>query len=155
MTCVDEPLHEHNHFRNVPGGSGLNRRTGATQHVIRPRKRSFVCRGNGPPRAVLNKRLRDDFVVDVGDVAAEHHVVAACTQPSAQHVEIDPRPDVTHVWGSLHRRATQVHRRLTRDERHELPHGARGGVVEAQGHPREPTGAGFDLVSRACRLARP
>ena len=56
--------------------------------VVRPGERALVARGDQPstgrPRLAA---LREDLVVDVGDVADEGDVVAAARQPAAQHVE--------------------------------------------------------------------
>ena len=134
VLAVDQPAHQHDHLRDVPGGARLDVRRAAADRVIGPGERALVALGDDPGGDALAGRGAQDLVLDVGDVPAEGHPVAAGLEPPDQHVEAHGRPQVADVRRRLHRGAAQVDRHLPRHERHELPHRARGGVVKLQGH---------------------
>ena len=134
VLALDQPAHQHDHLRDVPGGARLDVRRAAAHRVVGPGERPLVALGDDPGRDALAGRGAQDLVLDVGDVAAEGHPVTAGLQPPDHDVEAHGRPQVADVRRRLHRGAAQVHRHLTRRERRELAHRARGGVVKLQGH---------------------
>src|SRR5690606_24071660 len=94
------------------------------------------------PGAALFGRLRDDLVVDVGDVADEGDVEAAVLEPAAHDVEVQPRADVPDVGRRLHGGTTQVDRDATRLERGEVTDLPGAGVVQANSHHSRVVGPG-------------
>jgi hypothetical protein len=134
VPALDQPAHQHDHLRDVPGGPRLEVRRPAADRVVGPAERALVAFGDDPRRDALGLRDAQDLVVDVGDVPAEGDPVAAGLQPADQHVEADGRTQVADVRRRLHGGAAQVHRHLARRDRRELPHGARGGVMKLERH---------------------
>ena len=134
VIALDQPAHQHDHLRDVPGGPRLDVRRAAADRVVGPGERALVTLGDDPGGDALAGRGAQDLVLDVGDVPAEGHPVAAGLQPPDQHVEAHRRPQVADVRRRLHRGAAQVHRHLARRDRHELAHRAGGGVVKLQSH---------------------
>ena len=136
---VDEPLHERDHLGHVPGGARLVGGRQAAEHVVGARERALVAHGDVPVGDAVALGVRDDLVVDVGDVADEGDVVPARGQPAADDVEGDAAADVAHVRRGLHGRPAQVDARLAVLDGDEVPDGARRSVVEAEGHGSKST----------------
>ncbi len=126
--------------RSTPGSAGCGR-----SPVVRPWEvgsralrtpRRTPARSAGPqpttPRTLFGG-LRDDLVVDVGDVADHRHVVAAGAQPAPQHVEHHPGRRCPTRRG-LHGGTAVVDRHLALFQGCEVTHSAGGGVIQAQGH---------------------
>ncbi len=88
--------------------------------------------------------LREQRVVDIGDVADARDRVALVDQVPLQHVVGDERRRVAEVGGVVRRDPAGVHQHvLVRFERHD---GAARGVVELQRHAQAPTARGSTLI---------
>ncbi len=152
---ADQPPHQLDHLRHVPGRPGLGVRRQAAEGVVRAGERALVALGYGPPRNALGAGGPEDLVVDVGHVPDERHLVPARGQPPDQDVEVDAGPDVADVRGCLNGRPAQVHRRPPRRERGERAYLARCSVVEADRHgarlPGRPPLAGLPSATRAAQ----
>ena len=142
VPAADQPVHQGDHLRHVPGGPRLDVRGDAAQHGVRPAERPLVALGHQPPRHALGRGDPEDLVVDVGDVPAERDLVSAGPQPPGEDVEDHARPDVPDVRGRLHGGAAQVQRHLPGRHRGEVAHRARGSVVKAERHAAQATGSG-------------
>ena len=118
MSGIDQPLHQHDHFGNVAGGTRLHVGRQAAERVISAAEGSLVALGDDPPGDLLMRGRVQNLVIDVSDVATLDHLVAVASggaQPPDQDVEIDARPDMPDMRGSLHGRAAQVQRDLPRN----------------------------------------
>jgi hypothetical protein len=134
MAAVDEPLHQLDHLRHVPGGPRLVRRWQAAERLFRGDQLPLVTKGEGPPRLADQRGLDEDLVVDIGDVADESDLVTLILQPAAQDVDIDPVPDVPDMRRSLDRETAEIDRHPAWVERLESAHRPGRGVVQLQGH---------------------
>src|SRR5690606_39075047 len=150
VPAVDEPPHQFDHFRDVPGGARLHRGRQAAQGVVGLSESAVVAFADLPPLHAFGRGDVENLVVDVGDVAAEDDPVAAVHQPAAEDVEADARADVPDVRGSLHGGTTQVQRDTSLTQRDEVTDLTGSGVVEAQTHgvkvSRFPTVSAIALV---------
>src|SRR5690606_11429901 len=89
--------------------------------------------GECPPLLRLGG-VREDLVVDVGDVAHEGDVVAAPGDPAAPQVVDEGRAQVPDVRRRLHGGSADVDAHATWLERFEVEQLLGTGVVEAHGH---------------------
>src|SRR6266542_2403197 len=135
VALVDEPLHQRDHLGYVPGGARLDRRRQAAEHVVRPGERTLVAGRDRPPRHPLRGGHPENFVVDVGHVAAERHLQAAVLEVPPQHVEVDAGPDMPDMRWCLYGRPAQVDTHPPLDQGLELAHRPRAGVMQPQTHP--------------------
>ncbi len=131
---VDEPAHQLDHLGHVAGRTRFDGGWQAADRGVRVVEQPVVALPDLPPRRALGLRGSDDLVVDVRDVAAEHHLIAAGRQPTRQDIERDSRADVTDVGRRLHGRPAQVHRDATWFEWHERADLATASVVETKWH---------------------
>ena len=147
VAARDQLLDELEDLGHVPGRGGL---VGRRQHVDRLQRLVELAAhqvGDLEPRPALVDRLRQDLVVDVGDVADERDGVPLLRQPAPQHVEVDRRPHVPDVRLRLHGEPADVDARLALLERDEVAHVAGRGVVEAETHPPSlVSGAGLPRI---------
>ena len=97
VPAVDQPLHQRDHLGDVARGSRLVRGRQAAERVVGPRAGALVLVRPGPPGDAVRLGLREDLVVDVGDVADVGDVEAADGQPAPQHVESQGGADVADV----------------------------------------------------------
>ena len=86
------------------------------------------------PGPALLGRLRQNLVIDVGDVADERHLVPAGGQPAAQHLEAQPRPNMADMWLGLQGHAAQVDANLAVHDRNEVADLLRRRVVDPDAH---------------------
>src|SRR5579859_5880327 len=99
---LDKPPHQHDHFRDVPGGTRLYVRREAAERLIGPGERALVALSYDPGRHLLLQRFDQDLVIHVSDVPAQGDPETASPQPAHQHVETDTRPHMTYVRRCLH-----------------------------------------------------
>ena len=102
-------FNEAEHLRNVFGRAGLERGREAPErnHVFLHGLRELSREGVGRDAAL--RRAADDFVVHVGDVAHEGHLVARRLKPAANDVESDERAAVADVAVVVNGDAADVH----------------------------------------------
>ena len=134
VLTLDQPADHRDHLRHVAGGPGFDLRRRAAQGLVRVGERPQVPLCHLPPRHALPLGDLEDLVVDVGDITAERHVVAAGPQPAHQDVENDRGPEVADMRRRLDRGAAEIDGHPAGDERAELANRPGGGVVQAQVH---------------------
>ena len=142
VPALDQPLHQRDHLGDVAGRPRLVGGRQDAEDVVGAGARALVVVGPGPPRDAVRRRLREDLVVDVGDVADVGDVEPAGGQPAAQDVEGERGPHVADVRPALDGEPADVDGRLTRTQRREVADRAGGRVVEAEAHCGESTGVG-------------
>jgi len=141
VATVDQGGDQLDHLRDVAGRARLVRGGPDAEGAERLVEGPLVQVGVRPPGAAGLGGLRQDLVVDVGDVGDHRHPVTGRLEPAPQDVEVDFLADVTQVGRRLHGGAAAVDRDLALDEGHELDHGPAGAVIQVERHPRESTGA--------------
>ncbi len=132
VPVVDDLLDEVDHVDHVAGRARLVCRRFDAERVVRLGELALVDVGALPPLLARGRRLVEDFVVDVGDVAHERDLVSQTLEPTAHHIEGDGRADVADVRRALHGGATHVDTDLAGFDRREIRHRVRGGVVQLQ-----------------------
>ena len=133
VAAIDEALHQLHHLGDVPRGARLVRGWEAPEGVVGPGEGALIAHGHHPIGNILVAGVVQDLVVDVGDVAHEGDVVAACREPASDYIEGDSAADVSDMRGCLHGGAAEIDADLPRLPGHEVPDRSGGGVVEA--HP--------------------
>src|SRR5690625_3238209 len=88
-----------------------------------------------PPRIARVGRLRQDLVVDIGNVGDDSDVVPLVAHPAPEYVEDHLFTDVANVRGRLHGQPAVIDPDLPRIHRDEVADLTCGGVVEANTHP--------------------
>src|SRR5699024_5018632 len=104
----------------------------------------------GPPGHSGLSGVDQDLVIDVGDVAHHGDVQTGPAQPAHQDVEGDRGAQVPDVRGPLHSGATQVDAHVPRGAGNEVVDLTGGGIMQANTHPAEFTGAGVGQPPRRC-----
>ena len=133
IALVDERGDDVDDLRNVLGGLRVNgrlmhaERVGVGEVLVDV----FLC--DLLARDALFVGALDDFVVHVGEVLHERHIVAAVFQIAAQHVKHDDRTRVADVDVVIHRGAAGVHAHLARLDGDELLFLHGHGVVKLHG----------------------
>ncbi len=127
----DQAIHQLDHLRHVAGGAGQRRGRQATEPLVGILEGPLVDSSPFPPWPSGVRRLGEDLVVDVGDVADQQHVVPVGFEPAAQHIEVQHRAHVPDVRHALHRRAADVDRRRGGPQRRELPQASGRSVEQA------------------------
>ena len=140
MAGVDEARDELVHLRDVAGRARFVARRHDVEGIVGGGEGPFIEEGVGEPRPALLDGLREDLVVDVGDVADERDTVAAVEQPAAEHVEDRRRTQVPDVRFALHGRPTDVDPHVAVDDGPQFGGPAGGGVVQSDSHPPKSTG---------------
>ena len=135
VPALDQPLHQLDHLRHVAGGPRLDRRRQAAQRVVGGREGALVGGRPLPPRTAGRRRpcvrILSSMSVTLRTSATSRPPVG---EPAAQHVVVEPGPDVPDVRQALHGGATDVDRRSPGPQRDEVPLLSGGGVEEAQAH---------------------
>lgn len=133
VAALDEGLDELDHLRNGCRGARLVRRREHADRRISASELELDPVGERPPGLGI-RRIGEDLVVDVGDVADESHPPVTVLEPATQDVEPDSGPDMADVGPRLDRRTADVDRDVRRVARREIAQRLRAGVVEANGH---------------------
>src|SRR5690606_30341345 len=97
MSALDQPLYEFDHLRDMPRCPRLDRRWQATERVVGGLEGTLVRSRPFPPRAAGFGCLRQDLVVDVGDVANQQDIESVVRQPPAQYVVVHARAEMADV----------------------------------------------------------
>ena len=139
VPALDQPLHEHDHLGDVPGGPRLVGGRQDAEDVVGARAGPLVVVGPRPPRDAVRVGLGEDLVVDVGDVADVGDLEPAVGQPAAQHVEGERRAHVPDVRAPLHGEPADVDGGLTGTQGREVADRTGGRVVQAEAHWAEST----------------
>ena len=123
MAAVNQTLNQSKHLRNMTGRARLIRRRINTQRRIRLSKHLLKTVRERPPLLIreitLKARLhrisglRQNLVINIGDVADRRHLQAAVAHPTAQLVKHQRRTDMAQVRFTLHRGTAIVDTRLT------------------------------------------
>src|SRR5699024_6969344 len=134
VTGLDEAGDELDHLRDVPGRARLAARREHVEGFIGGGEGAFVLVGVGEPLPALLDGLRQDLVVDVGDIADHRHPIAAVEQPATQGVEDRGRTQMADMRFALHRGTADVDPHLTVMDGSQFLGRAAGGVVERDSH---------------------
>ena len=134
MAGVDEPADELGHLDDVAGGPRLDRGRQDVERLVGGAELALEQERVRPPRPALLGRLREDLVVDVGDVADVRDLVAVRDQPAAQDVEGDLGADVAEVRRALGGGAADVDTDLALGEGNEVSHLSGVGVEKSECH---------------------
>ncbi len=130
MVAIDEPLHQLDHLRDVPGSAWLVGGRKATEDLIGAAERPLISHGEIPVGNVVMACVVDDLVVNVGDVADERHVVAPHDEPAAKDVEGDSAADMPHMRRGLDRGPAEVDADPAGNDGDEFAGGPRCGVIQ-------------------------
>ena len=114
----------------MSGGAGFVGGWQAPEGVVGPGEGTLIAHRHHPVRHTLALTVREDFVIDIRDVADIRDVVTARHEPAPHNVEGHPTTDMTHVWGSLNCGTAHIHAHPTVLNRYEFTNTARGGVVK-------------------------
>ena len=123
MAAVNQALNQGKHLRNMAGRTGLVGRRINTQRRIGPSKYLLKTVRKRPPLLIREltlktrlhgiRGLRQNLVVNIGDVADRCHLQAVVAHPTTQLVKHQRRTDMAQVRLTLHRGTTIVDTRLT------------------------------------------
>src|SRR5699024_11999985 len=83
VTPVDQPLDQLDHLGDVSGGAWRDGGWQTAERVESGLEGAFVFGRPRPPGRVGFRRLTDDLVVDVGDIAYQCHLEAVMAQPTS------------------------------------------------------------------------
>ena len=123
MAAVNQALNQSKHLRNMAGRTRLIGWRVNTQRRVGPSKYLLKTVRERPPLLIRElalktglhgiSRLRQNLVVNIGDVADRRHLQTVVAHPAAQLVKNQRRTDMAQVRLTLHRGTTIVDTRLT------------------------------------------
>ena len=123
VAAVNQALNQSKHLGNMAGRARLIGRRVNTQRRVGPSKHLLKTVRERPPLLIRDlalktglhgiSGLRQNLIVNIGDVADRRHLQAAVAHPAAQLVEHQRRTDMAQVRFTLHRGTAIVDTRLT------------------------------------------
>ena len=120
MARINNALHVLHHLSNVARRPRLQRRRTHTQLAISPVKSTLMSSRPLPPRATIFCSLRQDLVINVGDIAHERDVKTLVLKPITHNIERHATTQMPNMRHRLHRRTTQIHRRMAGAQRFKI-----------------------------------
>ncbi len=157
MTGVDETRDQRLHLGHARGRTGLIGGGEDAELLVARGELELVPVGERPPLLFVPRlrrpcrRVRQDLVVDVGDVAHQRHRQPAIGQPAAPQVVDESGAQVPDVRRGLHCWTADVDSDLAVDEWNEVPECLRLGVIEPDSHPASLSTHPGRVTTRAAR----
>ena len=153
MPAFQENLNQADHLGDVPGGARLVGRWQAAERRVGVVEFPLIAVGVRPPLDAGRRRLRQDLVVDIGDIRHDGDLVALEGQPAPQHVEDHLFADVPEMRRGLDGEPTVIDRHLPGNQRDKVLDSSGGGVVQAQTHPVQSSAVRCTRAADCCQAA--